>query len=320
MRLGLSLNEAYLLVLAGLVLLAIIGTGYGQWAIRRAVSPEQIARIRVVNSRVRMGWWLILIFTIAFSLGHNYLLAVFGIISFFLFREFVALTPTRPSDHWALVASFYIVIPVQYVLIGLGQYTFFTLFIPVYFFMLLPVLMMIRQDHNLFLERVAKIQWGLMLSVYCLSHAPALVNLSFDRYGSNASFLLLFLLLVVFLGDLFAVMASSYFGGKALRDNPNKTIKGVALGGRRTIKIGYAMFWMTPFRSEQALLMALAITLSGIVGDVIIAAVKRSLGSRFMDGDQYITRGTLERLAPLMFAAPVFYHITESHWALSWAL
>jgi phosphatidate cytidylyltransferase len=121
MRLGLSLNEAYLLVLAGLVLLAIIGTGYGQWAIRRAVSPEQIARIRVVNSRVRMGWWLILIFTIAFSLGHNYLLAVFGIISFFLFREFVALTPTRPSDHWALVASFYIVIPVQYVLIGLGN-------------------------------------------------------------------------------------------------------------------------------------------------------------------------------------------------------
>ena len=58
MRLGLSLNEAYLLVLAGLVLLAIIGTGYGQWAIRRAVAPEQIARIRVVNSRVRMGWWL----------------------------------------------------------------------------------------------------------------------------------------------------------------------------------------------------------------------------------------------------------------------
>ena len=116
MRLGITLHETYSLVLTVLVLLAAFGTSYCQWAIRKATAPEQIERIRVVNSRVKMGWWLIIIFTLAFWAGQTVLLIVFALVSFFTFREFVALTPTKVSDHWALVVSFYLVIPLQYVL------------------------------------------------------------------------------------------------------------------------------------------------------------------------------------------------------------
>lgn len=318
MRLGITLQETYQLVLLVLVLLIAIGTSYGQWAVRRATSTEQIERIRVLNSRVRAGWWLILIFAIAFWGGMNFLLVVFAFISFLTFREFVALTPTKVSDHWALVVSFYIVIPLQYLLIGLDQYLLFTLFIPVYLFLLLPVLMSIGHDNELFLERVAKIQWGLMLSVYCVSHAPALMNFEIVRFGSSASLMLLFFLLIVFIGDLFVVMASSFFGGKTLRDNPHKTMKGIAVGGFAAILLGYALFWMTPFRTWQALIMAIAIVVCGALGDIVMASIKRSLGSRFMDGDKYLGRGTLERLAPLMFAAPVYYHITQNYFNAIW--
>ena len=55
MRLGITLQETYTLVLVVLVLLAAFGTSYCQWAIRKATEPEQIERIRVVNSRVKMG-------------------------------------------------------------------------------------------------------------------------------------------------------------------------------------------------------------------------------------------------------------------------
>ena len=209
MRLGLTLQETYLLILAVLLLLATFGTAYGQWALRRATSTEQIDRIRAVNSRVKTGWWLILIFTIAFWAGQTVLLVIFAIISFFTFREFVALTPTKASDHWALVISFYVIIPVQYLLIGFDKNSLFTLFIPVYLFLLLPILMSVRKDNDLFLDRVAKVQWGLMLSVYCVSHAPALMNFDIQRFGSSPSLLLLFFLLIVFLGDLFVVIASS---------------------------------------------------------------------------------------------------------------
>ena len=318
MRLGLTLQETYLLILAVLLLLATFGTAYGQWALRRATSTEQIDRIRPVNSRVKTGWWLILIFTIAFWAGQTVLLVIFAIISFFTFREFVALTPTKPSDHWALVISFYVIIPVQYLLIGFDKNSLFTLFIPVYLFLLLPILMSVRKDNDLFLDRVAKVQWGLMLSVYCVSHAPALMNFDIQRFGSSPSLLLLFFLLIVFLGDLFVVIASSYFGGKPLRDNPHKTVKGLLVGGLLAMLAGYALYWMTPFRSWQALVMSFAIVVSGLMGDIVISSVKRSLGSRFMDGDRYIGRGTLERLAPLMFAAPVYYHITQAYFRAMW--
>ncbi len=318
MRLGLTLQETYLLILAVLLLLATFGTAYGQWALRRATSTEQIDRIRAVNSRVKTGWWLILIFTIAFWAGQTVLLVIFAIISFFTFREFVALTPTKPSDHWALVISFYVIIPVQYLLIGFDKNSLFTLFIPVYLFLLLPILMSVRKDNDLFLDRVAKVQWGLMLSVYCVSHAPALMNFDIQRFGSSPSLLLLFFLLIVFLGDLFVVIASSYFGGKPLRDNPHKTVKGLLVGGLLAMLAGYALYWMTPFRSWQALVMSFTIVVSGLMGDIVISSVKRSLGSRFMDGDRYIGRGTLERLAPLMFAAPVYYHITQAYFRAMW--
>ena len=178
--------------------------------------------------------------------------------------------------------------------------------------------MSLRPDSDRFLERVAKIQWGLMLSVYCISHAPALMNFDITRFGSSPSLLLLFFLLIVFLGDLFVVMASSYFGGKTLRDNPHKTVKGILIGGFITILAGYGLFWMTPFRSWQALVMAVVIVVTGTFGDIVISSVKRSLGSRFMDGDKYIGRGNLERLAPLMFSAPVYYHITQAYFSANW--
>lgn len=72
MRLGITLQETYTLVLVVLVLLAAFGTSYCHWAIRKTTEPEQIERIRVVNSRVKMGWWLIIIFTLAFWAGQTF--------------------------------------------------------------------------------------------------------------------------------------------------------------------------------------------------------------------------------------------------------
>lgn len=316
MRLGISLNETYLIILAALVVIVAGATAYGQWALKKAAWAEQVERIRTVNSRVRMLWWLIAIFPAAFWFNPVALVVFFAFVSFFALREFIALTPTKMSDHWALVLSFYVVIPVQYLLVALDWRTLFTLFIPVYLFLVMPVIMALKKDNELFFERVAKIQWGLMLSVYCISHAPALMNFEVTRFGSTPSFLFLYFTLIVFLGDLFVVVMSAYLGGRPLFDNPHKTVKGLAAGGILAVLCGYGLFFITPFRSWQALLMSVVILVAATMGDMVIAAVKRSMGSRFMDGDRFMTRGTLERLAPLMFAAPLFYHVTQAFFVL----
>ena len=192
MRLGFTIQEAYLILLVGLSLLAAIGTAYGSWALKRTTTGESRNRILAVNSRARMAWWLILVFTIAFLMGQAALMIFFALISFFLLREFIAITPTKPTDHNALVLAFYIAIPAQYIAVGFDVPEFFTLFIPVYLFLALPVIMALSRDTDRYLERVAKVQWGIMLCVFCLSHAPAIATLDLTRYNSSGPLLMLF--------------------------------------------------------------------------------------------------------------------------------
>ena len=54
MRLGISLQEGYLIILATLIVLQGAGTIYGLWAQGRAATPEAVRRLAVANSRVRM--------------------------------------------------------------------------------------------------------------------------------------------------------------------------------------------------------------------------------------------------------------------------
>ena len=305
MRLGFTYQEAYIILLVGLSLLTAIGTGYGSWALHRSATPAHRNRLLAINSRVRMAWWLIVIFTIAFLFGHATLLILFALISFFLLREFIAITPTKPSDHYALV--------VQYLAIGFDQPTIFTLFIPVYLFLARPVLMALSRDTDRYLERVAKVQWGLMLCIFCVSHAPAIATLDLTRYNSTGPLLMLFYLLVIYVSDLSGVVASAILGRKILRFNTNRTVLGTTIGCVCGILAAACMYWITPFRFWQALLMALATVISGVIGDLVFNCVRLSMGAERSladEGDIYMTRGLLARLAPLTFSAPVFYHLT----------
>ena len=310
MRLGISLQEGYLIILAALIFLEGMGTIYGLWAQGRATSPEQSRRLAVANSRVRMGWWLIVVFTIAWWWGQASLVVVFAIFSFFLLREFIALTPIKHTDHWVLVIAFYIAIPVQYALVYFNLTQIFTLFIPIYLFLILPVIAAMSHDTDRYLERVAKVQWGLMICVFCVSHAPAIATLDFGSHKTSGELMLLFFLIITFLADLFSVLMSSLLGGKAIAMNSNKSVKGIAAGSTMAVVAGVALYWLTPFSILQTALYASAIVVSCLLGDMVITSVKRSLGSRSWEGELYIGRGILERFAPLTFAAPVFYHLT----------
>ena len=217
MRLGFTIQEAYAFLFFAMVILAAAGSIYVSWSLGREMTPERHHRLTAVRSRLRMAWWLIAVFTIAFLLGMPALLIFFAFLSFFLLREFIAITPTKPSDHYALVIAFYVAIPIQYVAVGFDLPELYTLFIPVYLFLALPVIMALSQDTDRYLERVAKVQWGIMLCVFCLSHAPAIATLDLTRYNSSGPLLMLFFLLVIFVSDLCSAIASLLLGGRTLK-------------------------------------------------------------------------------------------------------
>ncbi len=306
----LTLHQTFFLVLGGLVLLFATATGLGTWLTLRTTDVVKLLWIRQLNSRIRASWLIVLLFAIGFALGEVALAVIFALASYFALREFVALTPIKPADHWALVLAFYIVIPVQYLLVASGWYGLYAVLIPVYLFLILPVVMAWRQDTELYLQRVAKVQWGLMLSVYCVSHAPAIATLEPPGYEGRGALLLLYFLLVVQMSDMLAVMASASFGRTPLRSNHSKSREGVLLGSVGATVLGTLLWWMTPFTWWHAALMSAATVFAGFMGGLVLASVKRSLGERLWDDGVRLSRGVLERLEGITFAAPVFFHAT----------
>ena len=307
---NLSLQETFLAVLASLVVLFSAATGLGMWLAGRAPDATKLKWIGQLNTRIRAAWSIVFLFAIAFTVGGGALLVLFAIASFFALREFVALTPIRSSDHAALVLAFYVVIPVQYVLIAADWYAMYAVFIPVYVFLVLPVVMALRQDTENYLVRIAKVQWGLMICVYCVSHAPAIVTLELPGFEGRGALLLLYFLLMVQMSELLAVIASAAIGRTPLKSNPNKSREGVLAGGAAAVLLGTALFWMTPFTAWQAALMSFAIVIAGFMGGLVLTSVERSLGARvWTDDGVLLTRGTLQRLDALTFAAPVFFHL-----------
>jgi phosphatidate cytidylyltransferase len=299
-------------VLVAMLLVFGVGTAIGNRIAAAAREQDRIAWARQLNLRIRVGWVLVLLFALGFALGEGALAILFALTSFFALREFVALTPIRASDYWALVLAFYVVIPVQYLLVAGGSFALFTVLIPVYLFLLLPVVMAIKQDTSRYLDRVAKMQWGMMICVFCVSHAPAVARLRIPHYDDRGWLLLLYLLLVVLAADLLAVAASVVWGRTPLRWDPNKSREGVLAGSVGAVLVGTLLWGITPFDWWQSTLMSIAIVGAAFLGSVVLAAVERSLGVRDLPAATGLplVQGVLGRIEGLAFAAPVFFHLT----------
>lgn len=279
----------------------------------RAATDSSRAVIGNLNARVNAWWVMVAILAVAFTLGKTATLVLFGLASFFALREFITLTPTRPSDYRPLLLSFYILVPAQYVLIGYDQYGIFAIFIPVYAFLILPAVATFAADTTDFLERTAKIQWGVMITVYCISYAPALLMLDIAGYEGSSGLLLFYLLLIAQLSDVSQYVFGKLFGKTKLAPHvsPSKTVEGLLGGGLSTTAIGGAMWWITPFTWRQSALMSFVIVVMGVLGGLTLSAVKRSLGAKdwgvMIEGHG----GMLDRLDSVSFAAPIFFHLTR---------
>jgi len=300
-------------VLGILILASLIG-----WILHLRVRTEQRrAIIENLNSRIRAWWVMVAVFAVAFGIGKTATLVLFGLMSFFALREFITLTPTRRGDHVPLFLSFFVLIPVQYLLIGDGWYGLFAVFIPVYAFLILPAVAALSADIDSFLERTTKIQWGVMITVFCVSHAAALLLLDIPGYNGQNALLIFYLVLIVQLSDVLQYVFGRLFGRTKVAPvvSPSKTLEGLVGGGVAATLIGAAMYWITPFSPLQALAMALVIVVMGFLGGLALSAVKRSMGVKDWGTMIEGHGGMLDRIDSLSFASPIFFHLTRYYFS-----
>jgi phosphatidate cytidylyltransferase len=297
-------------LMGGIVGLLILASVIAAWLGRGGRGGDVIANLK---ARIRAWWWMAAVLCACFLAGPVATLLVFALTSFLALREFLTLTPTRRGDHLVLCLCFYVAVPLQYWLIGIGWYGLFSILIPVYAFVLLPALSALAGDTDDFLARNTKLQWGLMLTVYCISHAPALLMLEIPGYEGRNLILLLYLLLVVQLSDVLQYVFGKLFGRHLLapKVSPSKTVEGLAGGGLAATAVGAALWWATPFAPMQAAGLSLLIVLCGFLGGLALSAVKRSLGAKDWGAMIEGHGGMLDRMDSVCFAAPVFFHVVR---------
>ena len=243
--------------------------------------------------------------------GETICLILFALLSLLALREYITIVPTRRADHRALFWSFFLVMPIQYLLIAMHWYGMFAIFIPVWAFLFLPLRIALAGDTENFLERAAKMQWGLMLCVYCLSHAPALLILT-----SGGARLLLYLAIVDQSSDVFQYCWGKLAGRHRIvpQVSPNKTVEGTIGGGLSAIALGVALRVLTPFSVTAAALLSLVIVVAGFAGGLAMSAIKRDRGIKDYGAIIPGHGGVLDRIDSLCFAAPAFFHLVRYYY------
>ncbi len=153
---------------------------------------------------------------------------------------------------------------------------------------------------------------GLVLVMGVLYVGLTLSYLLLIRGLPDGALLIFFVILVSWAGDTGAYIVGKSLGRRALAPviSPKKTYEGLAgglvLAGLMAL---VARGWFLPaFSLVDCLVLAVILTVAGLIGDLAESAIKRSAG--FKDSGALIPGhgGMLDRLDSLLFTGPAFYY------------
>ncbi len=306
-----------LAVAGGLFGLLVLASVAG-WALRHLLAKGRPhAVIDNVVTRVR-SWWVIAgLVGLALLGGPAGVCLLFALASAAALGEFLPAAGPRRADQAMFAAAFVVVLPLQYLAVWAGADAWTTLLVPAFALVVLPLVAASTGGAADLSRRLGPLQAGLLLCVYGISHVPALLTLTIPGQEGRNGFLLMFLLLVTQLGDVFQYLWGKAVGRHALAPavSPSKTIEGTVGGVLSATALGAGLSWMTPFGTGWAALIALGVSLLGVLGGLVLSAIKRKRcikdWSTLIPGHG----GMLDRLDSLCLSAPVFYYGVRLGWA-----
>lgn len=301
-------NPVVLYALACLFVLLISATIIVNYLHSRGGSGE----FDEIVQRLRTWWIIIILLSSAILLSSETSLIFFALISFLGLKEFLTLAPTRRVDRNVLF-YIYLSIPVQYLWAALEWYGMFIIFVPVYLFLFVPLRMVLSGNTSNFLKAAGILHWGVMTTVFSISHLAFLLMLPATEQNPNGSgpALVLYVIILTQFNDVAQFIWGKAIGSKRVVPSvsPNKTWEGLLGGMLTTTTLAVVLgIWMTPMSLWQSFFAGLGISAFGFVGDVCVSAVKRDLGIK--DTSQMLPGhgGVLDRVDSLTYTAPLFFH------------
>lgn len=302
-----------LFLFGGVLAILILASAIGFLLQRTALGDAARSTIDNLLARTRSWWKMCAIFALTMLMGPLGSLLLFALLSLLAMREYMTLIPTRPGDHRTLLWTFFIITPFHYYLVAIRWYGFFVVMIPAIAFLFIPLRIAVSGETRHFLERAAKIQFGMMICVYCLSYAPALLMLRIPGFERHNARLLFFLVLVTQISDVLKYVFGKIFGRHRIapRVSPNKTWEGFVGGVLTATAAGTALWWITPFKPLAAAAVSLLVALLGAAGGLVMSAIKRDAEVKDFGAMIEGHGGVLDRIDSLCFAAPAFFHLAR---------
>ncbi len=294
-------------IMMGLVLaLLVIGSVITQIKIQKHPDRNYLE----LRQRVSSWWWMIGIIFVCLGLGFKATVIFFGVVSFLALKEFFSIVPLRQVDR-RVIFWVYLTIPLQYYWAFIGWHTMFLIFVPVYLFLFIPMKMVLIGETEGFIRSAGVLHWGVMLTVFCISHLAALAALPVYNPQAGTMGLILFILFLTQFNDVMQYVSGKQFGKHKIipKVSPNKTWEGFIGGLTCTALLATLLGqFLTPMPWYFCLMSGVLISMMGFIGDVVISSVKRDLAIK--DSGQLIPGhgGILDRIDSLTFTAPLFFH------------
>ncbi len=280
--------------------------------LKKSKKTNRIAKLEHVIDRTDSWWVIFLLVSVAFYFNKAGICILYSLISFYALREFVTLSRSQSSDHRSLFWMFFIILPLQYVSIYKGWLMSFNYLIPIFALVFLPFRSAIAGNTDKFLERTASLQWGLMASVFCVSHIPAILLIDIPNFHKNSE-LLLYFVLITQISDVVQHETSLWIGKRKIAASISnlKTVEGWILSTIVCTVLGWTLSFMTPFDKPTSALMSFIVTQLAFAGSITISAIKRSRGIQVFDEMIPGHGGVLDRIETIIYSAPVFYQLLQ---------
>ena len=302
-----------LLVVCCIAVLLVLAT---LWiGLRKRRHPEKDSR--ELEARIRSWWDICVIFLSAVLAGGLAGVWLFGFVSYLALKEFISLAPFRQVDRRVMFWA-YIAIPIQYYYIAEGWYGMFAIFIPVYMFLIIPMRLVSLQESDGFLRSAGILHWGLMITVFCLSHVAWLfMQTTYFASPGGPSGHVLYLVFLTEFNDIAQFAWGKTLGKRKIlpRISPGKTWAGFWGGvGTTTLLSAFLGPFLTPMSLPTSVMIGAAIAAFGFLGDVTVSALKRDLHIKDSGGLLPGHGGILDRIDSLLFTAPLFMHFLRYYY------
>lgn len=296
-------------IVASVILAILILTTVVYGVLRWKHRGEQLLKF---GSRLQTWWITAGVFILALLFYQRVLLFFVAFVCYMALKEFLSLTPTRRADRRVLFLA-YLTIPLQFFLIWQRQYILFSVGVPAYIFIVLPLGMVMAGETKGFLQAYGTLVWGTMATVYSLGHLGYLLMLAPSTNPiTGGAGLFLFIVLLTQLNDVAQYTVSKLIHSRKIVPavSTTRSWSGLLGGIIFTALISWLVApLLTPFTPIESLVAGGIIAVSGLSGYLILSAIKGDLGLTDRSTMVLGQGGVLNRVDTLIFTTPIFFHL-----------